>query len=220
MKKLVGLMLIGASCCILPNSAKAMPLVPDSGADDHFLTVLTDSAFNSMQNALYISQDNELLVGNLGVNMYAVAEADNGIQIINPSENSEHPLVIRDINLQHDSLVIPAGKTGAIEFQGREYPMVVRVSHSGQSQYVPLSHIAAELGLDVKNQYPIIYMINDRVVFDNPDSYKVDKNFVLKVELESARDIHSLHNYPELQIVRIYTKTHRNNEINSTVRVR
>lgn len=220
MKKLVGLMLIGASCCILPNSAKAMPLVPDNGADDHFLTVLTDSAFNSMQNALYISQDNELLVGNLGVNMYAVAEAKDGIQIINPSENREHPLVIRDINLQHDSLVIPARKTGAIEFQGREYPMVVRVSHSVQTQYVPLSQISAAFGLDVKYQYPIMYMINDRVVFDNPDSYKVDKNFVLKVELESAKDIHSLHNCPELQIVRIYTKTRRNNEINSMVRAR
>lgn len=220
MKKLLGLILIMSACVISSNAAEVMSPSSENGLDNHFLTVLTDSAFNSMQNALYVGPDNELLVGNLGVDMYAVANAKNGLQIIYPDANRKNPLTIKNVGPKHESIVIPVNHTGTIDFQGREYPMVVRVTHSKQTQYVSLSHIAEELGLDAKGQKSCLYMINERIIVDDPDAYKVDKNFILKDELESSNNIHSLKGFHEFQIVRIYTKTHRNNEIESYVRIR
>lgn len=220
MKKLFGLILMMSACSISSNAAVVMSASTENGVEDHFLTVLTDSAFNSMQNALYVGPDNELLVGNLGVDMYAVANAKNGLQIIYPDANRKNPLTIKNVGSKHDSIVIPVTHSGTIDFQGREYPMIVRVTHSKPTQYVSLSRIAEELGLDEKEQKSCLYMINERIIIDNADAYKVDKNFILKEELESSKNIHSLKNIHEFHIVRIYTKTHRNNEMESSVRIR
>ena len=221
MRKLLSSVLLSV-CCVSVNAADRPALLLHEGdvSDEPFLAVLTDSAFNAMQNALFISADNELLVGNLGVDMYAVANTTGGMEIVYPAKERTSPLEIKETDLEHGSLVIPTEKDGAIKFQGREYPLVVRVKHSVPTHYVALSQLPKEFGLCANENKPILYMINDRIIMDDANAYKVDKNFVLKVELESSKNLYSLQNYPEVQIVRAYTKTHQNMSTDSFMRIR
>lgn len=57
---------------------------------------------------------------------------------------------------------------------------------------------------------PCVYMLNKHLVFDDVESYRIDRNFILDTELISSKQFEALKNVPEFSIIRIYTKTERN----------
>ena len=71
---------------------------------------------------------------------------------------------------------------------------------------------------DIKKKYcpnvtaPCLYMINKNFIFKDVDSYKIDKDFVLRVEIVSSLDFVALKHIASFTIIRIFTdiKSNRN----------
>jgi len=57
---------------------------------------------------------------------------------------------------------------------------------------------------------PFVYMINKFIILENADLYKIDRNFLYKMEVITSDKIETLKDYPPFTIIRFLTRTHHN----------
>ena len=125
--------------------------------------------------------------------------------------NNDESFVIRDINEKHDSLVVAPYKYGDVLKVGdATYNRVLRYVYN-DVEWLPLTQVAKNYGYDVKGD--VLYMINDRIISRGAAGYKLQKDFILRVEVESSKDMPTLSKKNNFSIVRVYTKTARYAEI-------
>lgn len=168
---------------------------------------VTDADFNDFK-FLIVGKDNVLIGSPFCYDgNYYPAE----LKFIYPG--NEEPFVIRDINENHDSLVVaPQQENKPITVNGVEYLRVMRYVHQKDVEWIPLTEVAKSYGYNnVKGD--VIYMINDRIISRGVAGYKLQKDFILRVEVESSKDIPTLSKKNDFSIVRVYTKTTRHVEI-------
>ncbi len=201
MKRFFLLSLLGA--CTLGINAQELRRTP---VDNNVSRQITDKDFNDLR-LLVVGKDN-VMIGDLicfDGNWYPAE-----LKFIYP-QNGES-FVIRDINEKHDSLVVAPHKyIKPLVVGGFEYDRVVRMVYPMDVEWLPLTEVAKAYGHNVKGD--VLYMINDRIISRGVPGYKLQKDFILRVEVESSKDIPTLSKKQDFSIVRVYTKTTRYAEI-------
>lgn len=201
MKKIVLCTLL--SLCSLHTFAQEPRRTP---VDNNVSRCITDKEFNEMR-LLVVGKDN-VMIGDLTCfdgNWYPAE-----VKCLYPQ--NEETFVIRDINEKHDSLVVkPQKERKPLVVDGIEFDRVVRMVYPMDVEWLPLTQVAKTYGHDVKGD--VLYMINDRIISRGVPGYKLQKDFILRVEVESSKDIPTLSKKSDFSIVRVYTKTTRYAEI-------
>ncbi len=201
MKRLFLLTLLGV--CTLGLNAQELRRTPVDNNVSHYIT---DKDFNEMR-ILFVGKDN-VVIGDLSCfdgNWYP-----SEVKFLYPQ--NEESFVIRDINEKHDSLVVaPQQYNKPLVVDGFEYDRVLRMVYPMDVEWLPLTQVAKSYGHEVKGD--VLYMINDRIISRGVPGYKLQKDFILRVEVESSKDIPTLSKKQDFSIVRVYTKTTRYAEI-------
>ena len=112
---------------------------------------------------------------------------DNFI-VVDPKKLKENPLVINGVEY----------KKGFINLSSSEVKLDLVSLDSLRNEFYP----------DLKT--PCLYMINERIVFNDSKSYRIDRGYVLATELVSSSEIEDLKGVSPFNVVRIYTKTKEN----------
>lgn len=161
-----------------------------------------DSDFNN-QNMAY-AVNGEFVKSLIGVDMDAMF-ADGGGYI-----QKTFPMKIKGINGNNEETLVEApSKDAPLVINGVKYKSLVNiVADNYKMELVSLDDIKKDLY--GANDTPCVYMINKHIVFDDADSYRIDKNFVLKTEIVHSSEIEALKGMPEFDVVRVYTKTKEN----------
>lgn len=161
-----------------------------------------DSDFNN-QNMAY-AVNGEFVKSLIGVDMDAMF-ADGGGYI-----QKTFPMKIKGINGNSEETLVEApSKDAPLVINGVKYKSLVNiVADNYKMELVSLDDIKKDLY--GANDTPCVYMINKHIVFDDADSYRIDKNFVLKTEIVHSSEIEALKGMPEFDVVRVYTKTKEN----------
>lgn len=161
-----------------------------------------DSDFNN-QNMAY-AVNGEFVKSLIGVDMDAIF-ADGGGYI-----QKTYPMKIKGINGENAETVVEApSKDAPLVVNGVKYKSLVNIiADNYKMELVSLDDIKKDLY--GANDTPCVYMINKHIIFDDADSYRIDKNFVLKTEIVHSSEIEALKGMPEFDVVRIYTKTKEN----------
>lgn len=161
-----------------------------------------DSDFKN-QNMAY-AVNGEFVKSLIGVDMDAMF-ADGGGYI-----QKTFPMKIKGINGNSEETLVEAPSNDApLVINGVKYKSLVNiVADNYKMELVSLDDIKKDLY--GANDTPCVYMINKHIVFDDADSYRIDKNFVLKTEIVHSSEIETLKGMPEFDVVRVYTKTKEN----------
>ena len=148
---------------------------------------MSDKAFNARRGATILNN-----------NVFAKSEVG-----IDPKSVD----VIRDINDQHDSLVV---NQYPFTINGVEYDYVVQIELKDFKNI----HLASLEDLKEKHfpdlKGPYVFMINRNFITHDAASYKLDENFVYDMQVVSSADFESLQGLPPFSIIRIFTKTQEN----------
>ncbi len=191
------------SVCSLQLFAQAAVRTSVDNNVSHFIT---DADANAMR-LLVVGKDN-VMVGDF--NCYDGNWQSTEVKFLYPQ--NEETFVIRDINEKHDSLVVkPQSARKPLVVDGIEYDRVVRIVTPVNIEWLPLTQVAKAYGHEVKGD--VLYMINDRIISRGVPGYKLQKDFILRVEVESSKDIPTISKKNDFSIVRVYTKTARYSEI-------
>lgn len=172
------------------------------GSDNSFHW-LYDSDFNNfgiafavngefVKNPIGIDLSTLMVKKDVGISMNPVVlrgidGADNVI-VVDPKKLKENPLVINGVEY----------KKGFINLSSSEVKLDLVSLDSLRNEFYP----------DLKT--PCLYMINERIVFNDSKSYRIDRGYVLATELVSSSEIEDLKGVSLFNVVRIYTKTKEN----------
>lgn len=158
-------------------------------------------------------------------NNFGIAFAVNGEFVKNPIgidlstlmlkkdvDISMNPVVLRGIDGTDNFIVVDPKKL-------KEKPLVIN-GVEYKKGFINLSSSEVKLDLvsldSLKNEFypdlktPCLYMINERIVFNDSRSYRIDRGYVLATELVSSSEIEDLKGVSPFNVVRIYTKTKEN----------
>lgn len=106
-----------------------------------------------------------------------------------------------------DSLASGNGQTPAI--RNRDFWYVINYEdHDNKTFLVTLDEVKKALYPNLKE--PILFMINKFFITHDEDLYRIDRNFIMKVELLNSSDISALKLFPTFTIIRIFTWTPHN----------
>ena len=194
-----------ASVLMMLIASPVMALGNDDGQESDLnlhAQCMYDSDFNN-QNMAY-AVNGEFVKSLIGVDMDAMF-ADGGGYI-----QKTFPMKIKGINGNSEETLVEApSKDAPLVINGVKYKSLVNiVADNYKMELVSLDDIKKDLY--GANDTPCVYMINKHIVFDDADSYRIDKNFVLKTEIVHSSEIEALKGMPEFDVVRVYTKTKEN----------
>ena len=155
---------------------------------------MSDKAFNARRGATILN-NNVFAKSEVGIDPKSVERVKKEIKL---------PLVIRDINDQHDSLVV---NQYPFTINGVEYDYVVQIELNDfkNIHLASLEDLKEKRFPDLKDPY--VFMINRNFITHDAASYKVDENFVYDMQVVSSADFESLQGLPPFSIIRIFTKT-------------
>lgn len=164
---------------------------------------LYDSDFNNFGIAFAVN--GEFVKNPIGIDLSTLmVKKDVGI--------SMNPVVLRGIDGTDNFIVVDPQKI-------KEKPLVIN-GVEYKKGFINLSSSEVKLDLvsldSLKNEFypdlkaPCMYMINERIVFNDSKSYRIDRGYVLATELVSSSEIEDLKGVSPFNVVRIYTKTKEN----------
>ena len=158
---------------------------------------MSDKAFNARRGATILN-NNVFAKSEVGIDPKSVERVKKEIKL---------PLVIRDINDRHDSLVV---NQYPFTINGVEYDYVVQIELKDfkNIHLASLEDLKEKRFPDLKDPY--VFMINRNFITHDAASYKVDENFVYDMQVVSSADFESLQGLPPFSIIRIFTKTQEN----------
>ena len=155
---------------------------------------MSDKAFNARRGATILN-NNVFAKSEVGIDPKSVERVKKEIKL---------PLVIRDINDQHDSLVV---NQYPFTINGVEYDYVVQIELKDfkNIHLASLEDLKEKRFPDLKDPY--VFMINRNFITHDATSYKLDENFVYDMQVVSSADFESLQGLPPFSIIRLFTKT-------------
>ena len=180
--------------------------------ENHRFEYLTDKDFNDNARGCYMVDGVYIGPYDIGINCCSMKR-----KILD--SDSDFPFTIRSIGKDKDSLVldVPLGEwSGKKEeecwpsIRGKEISYICNYESEGRNiELISLDDLRKERfpHLDA----PVIYTINKFFITHDEDLYKLDKNFIYRVELITSEQIPTLGKaYPHFAIIRIYTHTAHN----------
>ena len=158
---------------------------------------MSDKAFNARRGAVILN-NNVFAKSEVGIDPKSVERVIKEIKL---------PLVIRDINDRHDSLVVTQYP---FTINGVEYDYVVQIELKDfkNIHWASLEDLKEKRFPDLKGPY--VFMIDRNFITRDAASYKVDENFIYDMQVISSADFESQQDFPPFSIIRIFTKTQEN----------
>lgn len=170
------------------------------------LGVQTDLEFNQSCCAMLLN--NVFIKSDIGIDLYKVEKKEFPFEYI---KREHKPFVIRGVGeAGQDSIVMSKDLSlgDKIEINGESYIFVQNLISSQKFDLVSLEEIKKSFCPDVTG--PCLYMINKFFITRDVESYKVDKNFVHKVETLPSSEIEFFKDKEPFTIIRIFTDTPAN----------
>ena len=176
---------------------------------NHGFEGCTDITINSVLDACYTLDGEYVGPFPLGIDQYAV-EVTNATNV---APGLKLPFWVRGIGAERDSLyvdMIPHQEGGREYFiGGHDVSFFVNYrSLKGKVELMTLDEIRRKYC--PKEEEPVVFMINKFFIMRQPDLYKVDKDFIYKVEVVHSKDFDVLKDMGAFTIIRIFTRTHHN----------
>ena len=158
---------------------------------------MSDKAFNARRGATILN-NNVFAKSEVGIDPKSVERVKKEIKL---------PLVIRDINDQHDSLVV---NQYPFTINGVEYDYVVQIELKDfkHIHLASLEDLKEKRFPDLKGPY--VFMIDRNFITHDVASYKIDENFVYDMQVVSSADFESPQGLPAFSVIRIFTRTPAN----------
>ena len=158
---------------------------------------MSDKAFNARRGAVILN-NNVFAKSEVGIDPKSVERVIKEIKL---------PLVIRDINDRHDSLVVTQYP---FTINGVEYDYVVQIELKDfkNIHWASLEDLKEKRFPGLKGLY--VFMIDRNFITRDAASYKVDENFIYDMQVISSADFESQQDFPPFSIIRIFTKTQEN----------
>lgn len=124
---------------------------------------------------------------------------------------TDGPLVIKGVKGENDSIMVgqKGTKSSLVNINGVDYTRFVCVSFGKHVEFLSLDDIRKAYFPQIGDA-PCIYMVNKFLLMNDLSSYKIDKNFILDVELLRSTDIEGFEALPQFYVVCITTKTRDN----------
>ena len=166
----------------------------------------TDLQFNESCCAILLND--VFIKSNIGIDLYKVEKKEFPFEYI---EREHKPFVIRGVGeAERDSIVLlkNVSPDNPVEINGESYIFVENLVSSQKFDLVSLEDIKESFCPEIKG--PCLYMINKFFITKDVESYKVDKNFVLKVETLPSSEIEFFKDKEPFTIIRIFTNTPAN----------
>lgn len=159
---------------------------------------LTDQQFNESPNAVLY---NHIFIKSfIGINLDSIPNFD----WIRP------PFVIKNTNDKDSLLVTQDTRQHPITINGVTYNRIFNAFYDEEREIelISLDEIKATYYPEAKD--PCMFMVNKFFLTDDLQSYKFDKNYILKVEMLKSTEFENFKNFPNFTILRIFTKTKKN----------
>ena len=185
---------------------------------NHRFEYLSDSAFNNSPRGCYMVDGIYIGPYDIGVDVYSMKR-----RVLHSP--ADFPVTVRGIGHEGDSLVldVPPGEWAAREKQwpsirGQEIASICNYESEGvKVDLASLEEIRRDYFPNAEE--PVVYMVNKFLITKDEDLYRVDRNFIHKVEMLESEHIAPLATGPHFCIIRIFTCT-AHNWHPGTVRVR
>lgn len=181
--------------------SSAQDAVREENPDKNNFDDLSHEYFNSnpLGNALMLN--NVFMKSWIGINLDSIQKEDfNWISA---------PFVVRDINCRHDSIVVTQDpQTHPVVINGVEYKRFFNATTDREVELVTLDEIKEIYFPGLKDS--CIFMVNKFFLTRDIQSYKFEKDFILRVELIKSEEFESLKGFPPFSIIQIFTKTRKN----------
>ncbi len=153
--------------------------------------------------------------------MYAGTDKNESMKIGNVSDlefNSNPEAVFVNgifvksiIGVRLDKYIVNVSKEkcmSPLNINGVTYTYKCNLTSDKVIKFVSLENLKKIYCPNVKT--PCFYMINKNFILKEIDSYKIDKDFILKVETVSSSDVEGFKNATPFTIIRIYTDIESN----------
>ena len=183
---------IAAAACM---SQAAVPV--ENFGSHQFGDPMSDKVFNARRGAVILN-DNIFAKSEVGIDPKSVERVIKEIKL---------PLVIRDINDRHDSLVVtqyPFTING-VEY---DYAVQIELKNFKDIHWASLEDLKEKRFPDLKGPY--VFMIDRNFITHDVASYKIDENFVYDMQVVPSADFESPQGLPAFSVIRIFTRTPAN----------
>lgn len=168
---------------------------------NHQLEFLSDIEFNNPENGLWCYMYENEYLGRQGAVCFDRKNSEK--------KEISYPFTIKGLGMQ----VTKEWRTLPEKFKIGKNPILGFTNYTSKKrkELLSLSEIKDRYCSQVKDK-TVIYMINKFFITNNADTYKMDKDFIYKVETLPASDFPVLKGLvkPKFTIIRIYTKTRHN----------
>ena len=176
--------------------------------ENHRFEYLTDKDFNDNARGCYMVDGVYIGPYDIGINCCSTKKREIRI-------GHGKPFTIRGIGANNDSITInmpdslASGKGQTPAIRNRDFWYVINYEgHDNKTFLVTLDEVKKALYPNLKG--PILFMINKFFITHDEDLYRIDRNFIMKVELLNSSDISALKLFPTFSIIRIFTWTFHN----------
>ena len=157
---------------------------------------MTDREFNDWPVCYML--DGVFIKSRIGLDQYKVTK-----------RRIESPFVIRNIGEMGDSVRVDADAPGSVRIGEVMYRDFYDYHSKGDTlKLVSLEDLKKEFFPDVKG--PCVYMINKFLIFDDVEMYRLDRNFIHKMEMFYLNEISELKDMPPFAVIRVFTRTEHN----------
>lgn len=169
--------------------------------DKNDFDFLTDQRFNDDRNG--ILYDYIFIKSCIGINLDSIPENNFG-------PISDPPYTIKGTNGQDTLLVTKVSRQHPVVINGVAYDRIVNTFYGDgrEVELVSLDEIKTMYYPEAKD--PCMFMVNKFFLTNDLQSYKFDKDFILKVEMLKSTEFENFKNFPDFTILRIFTKTRKN----------
>jgi hypothetical protein len=200
----------GSVVFVCSISAQTQTSVEFEKPDVNDFDFLSDEKFNHDRNAIMLN--NVFVKSFIGINLDSVSNSGVVIGI-------GWPFVVKGVKNHYNTIVVTQNPTDSIVvtqdphkhpvvINGIEYSRFCNISVDKEIELVTLDEIKEMYFPDAKE--PCVFMVNKFFLTNDLQSYKFEKDFILKVELIKSDKFESLKNNSPFSIVRIFTKTRKN----------
>lgn len=115
------------------------------------------------------------------------------------------PFTAYEINSMHDSLVIDSVP---VLINGKEYRAIINAIGQEPVELISLEEIRAQYCPYADR--PFLYIVDGMMLLTDVESYKFQRDYILRIDLYKSEDIESLKGTTPFYVLKIYTAKRRN----------
>ena len=160
----------------------------------------TDLEFNTSRRGVLL--DGQFIKSDIGIDLYETEGEGH-------SKRPNAPFWIKRIGVSNDSIFVDKPQPDTIRIHNLQLMDLYEYHYNKENvKLVTLDEVRQEFFPETKGK--CVYMINKFFITRDMDLYKLDRDFILKVEKLESTDIETLKELPSFSVIRIFTKTVHN----------